>query len=72
MNPRSTRSPIARPSSDHSNGTVPVTWNQTVPHGRPQASPMANGRNVCPTASVKGTGSSGTSQAEIDIGTVAR
>src|SRR5690242_6779174 len=68
VNPRSTTSSgCAQPA-----GTAPVTWNHTVPHGRPHASPTAKGRYSRPTASANGTGSPGAVHAATRAGAFAR
>ena len=68
VKPRSTTSSGCR----HCAGTEPVTWNHAVPHGRPHASPTANGRYSCLRASANGTGSPGAVHAATRAGTLAR
>ncbi len=68
VKPRSTSSSGAVQSA----GTAPVTCSHTVPHGRPHASPGANGRNSCPTATANGTGSPGAVHASTVAATAAR
>ncbi len=60
------------PGSVQPAGTVPVTWNHTVPHGRPHGEPTANGAYSCRTASAKGTGSPGAVHAVTSTGTRSR
>ena len=72
-NPRSTTSSmVVSASSDQSAGAAPVTRNQVVPHGAPQALPIATGAYACAAASLNGTGSPGAVHAVIVTGLVAR
>ena len=68
-NPRSTTAWTMAPV--HSAGTLPVRWNQLVPHAGPQASPIALGLYDAFNASATSGGSPGACHTCTDKGAVA-